>query len=42
VERHDGLYKEVYMLLLDKLLKEEISLEQFDQLRGRLKKIMKE
>ena len=39
---HDGLYKEVYMLLIDKLLKEEISLTEFDNLRGRLKKIMKD
>jgi predicted transcriptional regulator len=39
---HDGLYREVYMLLLDKLLKEEISIQEFDHLRGRLKKIMKE
>ena len=37
-----GLYSEVYMILLDKLLKEEISLQQFDSLRVRLKKIMKD
>jgi DNA-binding transcriptional regulator GbsR (MarR family) len=36
-----GLYSEVYLVLLDKLVKDEISFSEFDNMRTRLKKIMK-
>ncbi len=37
----NGLYNEVYLVLLDKLVKDEISFQEFDNMRVRLKKIMK-
>ncbi|MGA1792577.1 MAG: hypothetical protein ACMUHM_01365 [Thermoplasmatota archaeon] len=37
----NGMYREVYALLLDRLVKGELSLLEFEELRERLKKIMK-